>query len=87
MALRIIVDLLQFYVVVLFVRIVLSWFPIHPWSRLARVVRVLAAVTDPVLAPVRRVLPPLRVGSMGLDLSPLVVLFALQLVVRLLELG
>ncbi len=85
MILRIVVDILQFYVLVFFVRIVLSWFPISPWSLAGRVTRVLAAVTDPILVPVRRVLPPLRVGSAGLDLSPLVVLFALQIIIRVVQ--
>jgi YggT family protein len=34
-----------------------------------------------VLGPVRRALPPVRMGGMGLDLSPIIVVFALQLII------
>ena len=37
-------------------------------------------ITEPVLAPVRRLLPPWKTG--GLDLSPLIVLIAIQFVER-----
>lgn len=87
MFVRILIDLLQAYLVVIFLRIILTWFPINPWSRAARAVRVLSRVTDPVLVPVRRVLPPLRFGSSGaaLDLSPLVVIIVLQVVISVLR--
>ena len=39
----------------------------------------LRLVTEPVLGPLRRALPPLRVGGMGLDLSPLVALLGIQI--------
>ena len=68
---------LQLYVVVLFARIILSWFPIAPGSGMASVFSALYAVTEPVLGPVRRVLPPVGVGGMGFDLSPLIVTVAI----------
>lgn len=69
------------FILVLFARIILSWFPIDSTSPLVPVVRALNAVTEPVLAPIRRVVPPVRAGSVGFDLSPLIVLVVLQLVV------
>lgn len=84
MVLRIIADLIQFYIVVLFVRIVLTWFPIDPWSPLAKVNRGLARVTDPVLVPVRKVVPPMRLGGAALDLSPIIVFVALEVIARIL---
>ncbi len=69
-------NLILIYTVVLFGRIVLSWFPITPGGAMESVSRVLSALTDPVLEPLRRVIPP--VGGM-LDLSPLVVFLALGL--------
>jgi len=83
--LRIIVDILQAYLVILFVRIIFSWFPIDPWSKWSRVVAVLAKLTDPVLVPVRRVLRPVRIGGMGIDLSPLVVLILLEVLLSILQ--
>ncbi|MGD0894489.1 MAG: YggT family protein [Acidimicrobiales bacterium] len=82
---RILVDLIQAYIVVLFVRIILTWFPTDPWSGLGRFERALGRVTDPVLAPIRRVLPPLRVGGGGIDLSPIVALVALEVLVSILR--
>lgn len=82
---RIAVDLIQVYIVVLFVRIILTWFPTDPWSGLGRFERALGRVTDPVLAPIRRVLPPLHVGGGGIDLSPIVALVALEVLVSILR--
>ena len=41
---------------------------------------VLGRMTDPVLRPVRRVVPPLRLGSVALDISVPIVLLGLSLV-------
>jgi len=83
MVIRIIADLIQLYIIVLFVRLILSWFPMNPWSPWAKVARGLAKVTDPVLVPLRRVVPPLRVGAMALDLSPLIVLVGLEIILSI----
>jgi len=49
-----------------------------PWGHpVRRVYDGIAAVVNPVLAPIRRVLPPLRLGAMALDLSPLVLFFGI----------
>jgi YggT family protein len=61
-------------IILIFARVLLSWFPgIPPWHPL---VRALAAVTDPILLPFRRMLPTIG----GLDFSPIVAIIALQLV-------
>lgn len=73
--------LLEAYFFALIIRIVLSYFPTSPGSSLSRVTMALDRVTEPVLAPVRRVLPPFGVGGVGLDLSPLIILLLLQLVI------
>ncbi len=73
--------LLQLYVVALFGRIILSWFPISPGSVMASVFSALYAITEPVLGPVRRLIPPVGMGGMGLDLSPIIVTFGLQLLI------
>jgi YggT family protein len=49
-------------------------------SRLSAGVR---AATEPILAPVRRVIPPLRVGGTAIDLSYIVVFLAIVLLRRL----
>jgi YggT family protein len=58
--------LLEAYLIVILIRVVFSWispFPTNPVSRLAW------QLTEPVLGPIRRALPPMS----GIDLSPLVV--------------
>ena len=68
--------LLQVFVIAIFVRIVLSWFSPEPGGAAAAVEGFLRTFTDPVLDPVRRVMP--RTGM--LDLSPLVVLIVIQII-------
>ncbi|WP_208027986.1 YggT family protein [Rhabdothermincola sediminis] len=80
----IICYLLQVYLLVLLVRILLSWFPISDGGALGSLYRVLEAVTEPVLAPLRGVLPPVRLGAVALDLSPLVVFFGIQILLAFL---
>ena len=69
------------YILALFARIILSWFPVSPGGAVASIYEALYRVTEPVLGPVRRILPPVGIGGMGLDLSPIIVLLVLQLVV------
>lgn len=70
----------QLYVFVLFARIILSWFPIGPGSALTPVFSLLYAITEPVLGPLRRILPPVGIGGMGLDLSPMIVTLVIQFI-------
>lgn len=37
----------------------------------------MSRVVNPLLMPIRRILPPVRIGGMGLDLSPMVLFFAI----------
>lgn len=71
--------LLQAYWVVVVARIVLEWIPVSYDHPLARVRAALRAVTEPILAPLRAMIPAVRMGGMGLDLSPLILLLALSL--------
>jgi YggT family protein len=67
---------LQVYYLILIVRIVLSWVPSvpEPIRPLARGVR---AVTDPLLIPLRGLLPSIRMGAMALDVSPILLFLAI----------
>lgn len=73
---------LQLYVFALFGRIILSWFPVSPGGVAAQIFSVLYTITEPVLAPLRRAIPALRFGGMGLDLSPMIVLFGITILQR-----
>ena len=69
-----------FYIAIL-ARVLLSWFPIGPDSALMPLVRVVYQITEPILGPIRRVLPEMGV----IDLSPMiaiVVLIIVQMVLR-----
>jgi YggT family protein len=62
---------------VMFPMAILSWFRVEPGTTLARARYFLYRATEPVLRPVRRVIPPMG----GIDLSFIVVFLVLQLVV------
>jgi YggT family protein len=71
-------DVIQAYVLlIMFPMAILSWFRIHPDSSLAQVQRFLFRATDPILAPVRRVIRPMG----GLDISFMVVVLVAEFVV------
>lgn len=73
---QLVVNLLTLYTFCVFGRILLSWFPISPGTPVATISGVLYSITEPVLGPIRRVLP-----SIGMfDLSPMIVIFAVNLV-------
>lgn len=77
MVTRIICILLTLYWFVLFIRILMSWFP-GPRSGAGRAFfELVHDVTEPVLRLVRGLLPPIRMGGMGMDLSPIIVFVAI----------
>jgi YggT family protein len=72
-------DLLRLYSYVLLLRVILSWFPpSSSQGALATVQLWLFKMTEPVLGPIRRKLPPMG----GLDLSPMLLLIVLQVVAQ-----
>ena len=66
---------LTLYMYVIIARAVMSWFNPNPYSS---IVRFIYQITDPVLDWVRRVIPPIG----GLDLSPVIVIFAILFIDR-----
>ena len=71
---EIICALLTAYIIVLFARAILSWIPPSP-GPMATITRVLFDITEPVLAPMRRIIPP----TGFIDLSFLVLIIGLSL--------
>lgn len=65
------------YSLVVLVAVILSWVQLSPDHPLLRITNTL---TEPVLGRLRRVLPPFG----GMDLSPMLLLFALRMVRRVL---
>ena len=68
---------LRLYSYVIIAAALITWVSPDPRNP---VVMFLRQVTEPVLSPVRRLLPPWKTG--GLDLSPLIVLLAIEFVLR-----
>ena len=75
---RIICGLLTAFLVLIFARIILSWFP--PGGQHVRVdpADSCSTATEWLMGPLRRVLPPVRLGAVALDLSPLVVVLGVS---------
>lgn len=69
-------GLLSLYGIIIILRVVSSWFPVNYDSPFAPIVRVLVQLTEPVLAPVRRVLPT----AGPFDFTPIVVLLVVNIV-------
>jgi len=63
---------LYFWIVI--VRALISWVNPDPYNP---IVRFLIKATEPVLGPIRRLLPT---GRLGIDFSPIIVLFAIILI-------
>lgn len=61
------------YIVLIFIRILLSWVPRVPENPALRaVIGFIGDTTDPYLNVFRRLLPPVGAGGMALDLSPMI---------------
>lgn len=71
-------GLITVFIVLLFARAVLSWFPVQPGSALVPINDVLATLTEWALRPLRSIIPP--VGMF--DMSFLVLTFGLFIVQR-----
>jgi uncharacterized protein YggT (Ycf19 family) len=69
------------YLILILVRIVLSWIPRLPYNQvLNAVVTFVHDVTDPYLRLFRRVIPPVGGGGFALDLSPIIGIIVLYIV-------
>jgi YggT family protein len=74
---EILCTLLIAYAIIILIRIIMSWFPIDPNGIGATIAGFLYLITDPLLSPLRRIIPPVRLGTVGLDLTPTIVIFGL----------
>ena len=71
-------TLVLVYLVLIFVRIIMSWIPRIPYNPvLSAVVNFIHEVTNPYLNLFRRFLPPVGGGGFALDLSPIIATFVL----------
>lgn len=70
-------NFLQIYLLLIFVRILLTWFPTVSWMN--QIASFLSPITDPYLNVFRSFIPPIG----GLDLSPILAILVLQVVAGL----
>jgi YggT family protein len=77
----IICIVLTLYLLVLFARVLLSWVAMAsstpPTGAFRQVIEIVYALTEPVLRPLRGVLPDLPLGMARIDLSPIIVFIVL----------
>jgi len=84
--LNILCVVLTVYTILLFVRVIMSWATMFgfrpPYSGPVRtILDLLEDVTEPVLRPLRALIPPIRAGGVGLDLS-IIIAFVILAVLR-----
>ena len=77
-------KVLWIFLLILFARMILSWVPVlvrdwQPRGPMLVFAEIIYSITDPPLKALRRVIPPLRIGGISLDLSFLVVIILVQL--------
>ncbi len=72
--------MLQILWFAIFARAIISWFPIDPQGP---IVKALDAVTEPVLGPLRRVVP--RIGMV--DITPMVAIILIFVLMQVLQAG
>jgi YggT family protein len=85
---QVIHTILWIFIALLWIRFVVDWVQVfaRSWSPSGVLLVVLEAVysvTDPPINALRKVIPPLRLGSVALDLSFLIVLFGAYLLLQL----
>jgi YggT family protein len=84
---QVVEGLLWFFIVLLWVRFVADWVQMFarawtPGGPLLVLLEVVYSVTDPPIKALRRVIPPLRLGAIALDLSFIIVLVAAFLLLQ-----
>lgn len=70
------------YFYAVFIWVILSWIRVSSTHPLGRLQVFLDRIIYPVILPLRRVIPPIRLGGGALDLSPIVLLIGIRLLRR-----
>ena len=58
---------------IIFIRVILSWFPHNPYQPL---IKLIYQVSNSILAPIRNMVSPIG----GIDISPIIAIFMIQLI-------
>jgi YggT family protein len=81
--LQVLIIALQLYLLVLLARIVVDWVQLlardyRPRGFMLVLFEVVYTLTDPPLRAIRRVIPPLRIGNVAVDLGMIVLFLVIQ---------
>lgn len=76
-------TILTLYFYAVFAWVILSWIRVSSTHPLGRVQMFLDRIIYPVILPIRRVIPPLRLGAGALDLSPIVLLIGIRILMSI----
>ena len=59
--------------IIIFIRVILSWFPHNPYQPL---IKLIYQISNPMLNPIRNIVSPIG----GIDISPIILIFIIQLI-------
>lgn len=82
---EIVIFALRVYFYAVLAWVILSWIPTSSTHPLGRVSVFLDRIIYPVILPLRRVIPPLRLGGGMLDLSPIILLIGINILIGILR--
>jgi YggT family protein len=82
---NILVTILEIYFYAVLAWVILSWVQVSSTHPLGRVQAFLDRIIYPVILPLRRVIPPIRLGGGALDLSPIVLLIGIRILIRIIS--
>lgn len=83
--LDLIATILEIYFYAVLIWVILSWIQVSSTHPVGRAQIFLDRIIYPVILPIRRVIPPVRLGAGALDLSPIVLLVGLRILIGLLR--
>jgi len=75
----ILISVLNLYMLVIIARVIISWINPNPNNQ---IVRLIYTITEPVLQPIRKAIPPIG-GT--LDISPFIVVVIIAIIIRFLR--
>ena len=72
--------ILNLFWLLVLARMVMSWVRISPGTAVASIYSVVFNITEPVLGPLRRMIPPVRMGISAIDVSPIIVIVVIIII-------
>ena len=72
----------DFLVVILMIRVIMTWIPFNPDGFMGKIFSILSAFTEPIVSPIRRLIQrsPLGGPGMMIDFSPMLAFLAIRLI-------